>query len=208
MNVARVLYPVKVLGPGMRLGIWLAGCPRRCEDCSNPELWEPRDYQEISVEGLLLQLNGLLENQQVDGITITGGDPFYQAIELAMLLQGLNDMTQDILVYTGYMMEELQASSEQAVHECLKQIGVLIDGPYMKKLNYDCLLRGSENQRIYIFRDALKPLYEEYLDSAHNEIQNFTTSDGTVSVGIHKPGFKGALTKELSARGIRTASSI
>lgn len=40
MYIARILYPVEVLGPGKRIGIWFCGCPRRCEGCSNPELWE------------------------------------------------------------------------------------------------------------------------------------------------------------------------
>ena len=47
MNVARILYPVKVLGPGKRIGIWLCGCDRECFGCSNPELWEPKPEYEL-----------------------------------------------------------------------------------------------------------------------------------------------------------------
>ena len=43
--VARILYPVKVLGPGNRVGIWLAGCDHKCLGCSNPELWEQKDEE-------------------------------------------------------------------------------------------------------------------------------------------------------------------
>lgn len=36
MYVARILYPVEVLGPGKRVGIWFSGCPSKCKGCSNP----------------------------------------------------------------------------------------------------------------------------------------------------------------------------
>ncbi len=202
MNVARVLYPIKVLGPGKRVGIWLAGCPRRCEECSNPELWEPKNYQEIMVDDLLKQLGNLIKSRYVDGVTVTGGDPFFQPEELLKLLQGINTMISDILVYTGYTLEELKASRQDNIRECLKHIGVIIDGPYVKKLNNNCLMRGSENQRIIIINHSLKSKYEKYLATAHNEVQNFTTSEGTISVGIHKPDFKENLAKHLKSRGI------
>lgn len=201
MKVARVLYPIKVLGPGKRIGIWLAGCPRRCEECSNPELWKPKNYQEILVDDLFQQLVNIIEKQSVDGITITGGDPFFQPKELAKLLRRIKNIMPDILVYTGYTLEELKASNQAAVHECLNDIGVLIDGPYIKALNKDCLLRGSENQKIIILNPAVKFKYEEYLATAHNEVQNFIIGEATISVGIHKPGFKEDLTKRLNMRG-------
>lgn len=202
MKVARVLYPVQVLGPGRRIGIWLAGCPRRCEDCSNPELWEPENYQEMAAQDLLEQLGHIIRSREVDGVTVTGGDPFFQPEELAKLLKGLQNVIPDILVYTGYTIEELRAAEKPAVHECLQHAGVLIDGPYVKDLNKDCLLRGSENQRIIILNPALKARYDKYISIAHNEVQNFATSKGVVSVGIHKPGFKGELKKCLSLRGL------
>ena len=48
MNVARILYPVQVLGPGNRIGIWVCGCARGCKGCSNPELWTAHPEYEIS----------------------------------------------------------------------------------------------------------------------------------------------------------------
>ena len=47
MYIARILYPVEVLGPGKRIGIWFCGCPRRCEGCSNPELWEFQERYQV-----------------------------------------------------------------------------------------------------------------------------------------------------------------
>ena len=71
----------------------------------------------------------------------------------------------------------------------LENISVMIDGKYVEELNDNSLLRGSSNQRIHILEEAQKNKYEIYLNTETNKIQNFTTNDGIVSVGIHKPDF-------------------
>lgn len=200
MNVARILYPVKVLGPGNRLGIWLAGCPRRCEGCSNPELWEKQSRYEIPVERLLRLVAPVC--QRADGVTITGGDPFWQAEALTALLEGITAWTRDILVYTGYDKQELDASENPAVHSCLDKIGVLIDGPYNEARNDGTRLRGSANQGLFILRKSLAPKYKAYLSQGENQIQNFMTKDGMVSVGIHRPGFQQDIIRAAEEKGV------
>ena len=74
--------------------------------------------------------------------------------------------------------------------EILKKIAVLIDAPYLKARNNNCRLRGSDNQTIYILNEKYRAVYENYLTATENQIQNFATRDGYISVGIHKPDFK------------------
>lgn len=178
MYVARILYPVEVLGPGKRIGIWFCGCPHRCKGCSNPELWELQERYYTTPERMFHLIQHLAKEHPIDGFTITGGDPMFQAKDLIQLIKLLHTITDDILVYTGYRMEEL--SQQQ-----LMRISVLIDGKYIESRNTNCLLRGSDNQKIYILNKQLEPKYRAYFDKASNQIQNFTTIDGTVSVGIH-----------------------
>ena len=98
------------------------------------------------------------------------------------LLKELKKISNDILVYTGFKIEELTEKQ-------LENISVLIDGKYVEELNDNSLLRGSSNQRIHILEESQKNKYEIYLNTETNKIQNFTTNDGIVSVGIHKPDF-------------------
>lgn len=182
MYVARVLYPVEVLGPGKRVGIWFCGCPRRCKGCSNPELWEFQERYRTTPETIFEMVKAVLKEHTIDGFTITGGDPFYQADDLIELLDLLKEISDDIIVYTGYNREEIKPDD-------LKNISVLIDGEYIEELNDNSLLKGSSNQEVYILDDTKSDKYRTYFNTESNKVQNFFTSDGVVSVGIHRPDF-------------------
>ena len=188
MNVARILYPVKVLGPGNRVGIWLCGCHRGCKGCSNPELWEEQKEYEITIPHLLDLVGIIHKEHHIDGFTITGGEPMNQAHELSVLVDELKKISDDILIYSGYQIEELINRDLQTQH-ILDNIAVLIDGEYIEEKNDGTLLRGSANQRIHVLNNALQKRYNKYLSNAQNQIQNFMMVDGIVSVGIHRKGF-------------------
>lgn len=198
MNIARILYPVKVLGPGNRMGIWVCGCPRRCPGCSNPELWEQRSEYEIAIPELKELIGRIAATQRIDGFTITGGEPMAQPQELAELITYLNKISTDILIYTGYTYEELCKQDSCFIEEILRSAAVLIDGQYIEELNTHVVLRGSENQNIVILNNEYKAYYKNYLETTHNQIQNFTTADGVVSVGIHKRNFRNAIDERLA----------
>ena len=203
MNIARILFPIKVLGPGNRVGIWTCGCNHRCEGCSNPELWTVQSRFEISVENVIRLLDSQLHNKRVDGFVITGGDPFLQTSELYQLLLNLKRYSDDLLVYTGYTFEELLASDDKFASACLNEISVLIDGKYIQALNDGSFLRGSSNQRIIYLDESKRRKYEEYYSrQGENRIQNFITSDGVISVGIHKLGFQEDLPDMAARKGV------
>ena len=182
MYIARILYPVEVLGPGKRIGIWFCGCPRRCKGCSNPELWEFQERYQVDLKVIKELIQQICEQNQVDGFTLTGGDPLYQFDEFRRLVDYLSTISEDILVYTGYTLAELQGKR-------LDNVAVLIDSPYIEDRNNGCILRGSDNQQIHILNERLKDKYERYLSTATNQIQNFATADGYVCVGIHNKDF-------------------
>ncbi len=205
MNIARILYPVQVLGPGKRVGVWLSGCPRRCPGCSNPELWNFQNEYEMDSQDVADMIARAISNQEIDGFTITGGDPFYQPKALAALLSHLQEISEDILVYTGYIYEELLQSCDKDVHRALSMTGVLVDGPYIEAKNDGSILRGSNNQRIIVLNSKLEGKYNRYLlAQSNNQIQNFTTKDGIISVGIHRPGFNSEVTQRARERGVLT----
>ena len=93
------------------------------------------------------------------------------------------------MIYSGYKLETLRSRNDSATGYILDNVAVLIDGAYIEELNDNSLLKGSSNQKIHILNSGYSALYQRYLSETHNQIQNFTTADGIVSVGIHRKGF-------------------
>jgi len=198
MYIARVLYPVKVLGPGNRVGIWFDGCEHHCKGCSNPELWEFTKAYRTDLPTVLGLIEVIKESGDIDGFTLTGGDPFLQPDALEELLPELCTISDDIICYTGYSFDEI---GEQ-YQEIIKRISVLIDGKYIENQNDGSVLRGSNNQKIYILQEDKRQYYEDYLATAKNEIQNFRTRDTIISVGIHEKDYDKALKEQAEKRGL------
>ncbi|MVV47532.1 4Fe-4S cluster-binding domain-containing protein [Pseudomonas sp. PB120] len=142
LSLSRVHFPVTTLGPGRRLGIWFQGCSIRCPGCISADTWGA-GHLRLSTEKLLEQITPWL--REAEGITISGGEPFDQFDALLRLLQGLRRLSQaDILVYSGYPLEKLDAKLRQANG----LIDALISDPYDETLSQSMALRGSDNQRL------------------------------------------------------------
>ena len=184
MRVGRVLYPVRALGPGERIGIWLQGCNKRCSGCANPEL-QTFDGKEIPTEMVIGMVRAALKDYNLTGISITGGEPVLQAGELVKLLDACDDLYSDVLLFTGYTIEELYAQQDTAINELLGHVSVLVDGTYQKELNRGELLRGSSNQKIHFLKEEVRDIYEDYMKTDKRIIDTFAAQDGIVNVGIH-----------------------
>jgi len=128
-----------------------------------------------------------------DGITITGGEPFEQSKELSSLCEWLSDkVSKDILVYTGYTLQQLKDKCDKDVNRFLSQIAALVDGEYIEELNRGNRIKGSENQKLYVLRQQYRDGYTS-LDSADTDkriIQPFMSCDGSViTTGFEEVGF-------------------
>ena len=199
MYIARLLYPVKVLGPGNRLAIWFCGCNHKCPGCCSTELWRQQEKYLTDADKIMHLVNSVRNTSSISGFTLTGGDPFLQPEALRELLPRLKEISPDILVYTGFDYEKINTPENQDI---LKNITVLIDGKYIEERNTDCFLRGSDNQRIHILQPEYRDFYEHYLQNGTNSIQNFKLSNGFISVGIPGRNYLKMLGESLQKKGI------
>jgi len=65
-------------GPGIRMVIFLKGCPMRCLYCHNPDTWEPGGGTEMSADDILRQFESSKHFYSNGGITVSGGEPLMQ----------------------------------------------------------------------------------------------------------------------------------
>ena len=153
MRVCKALHDSIVDGPGLRYVLFTQGCPHRCPGCHNPETLDPHGGLEMTVEEIIQDMRS---NPLLDGLTLSGGEPFLQAQDCAKIARAARDAGLNVWCYTGFTLEMLQNMPEAQV--LLTEIDVLIDGPYIQeKRSLTLKWRGSENQRIIPLRGDAAP---------------------------------------------------
>ncbi|MDE5626963.1 MAG: 4Fe-4S cluster-binding domain-containing protein, partial [Candidatus Amulumruptor sp.] len=96
MIILDIIEATTVDGPGFRTAVYFAGCAHRCPGCHNPQSWDFEGGAEVSVEALA---DRLLE-AGLD-VTLSGGDPAYQAAEAALLARAVRSAGHTVWLYTG-----------------------------------------------------------------------------------------------------------
>lgn len=175
LRIHQRVKTIETLGPGLRYGLWVQGCTRGCPGCVSPGAQDPAGGYESTVEEIAREI---LETEDIEGITISGGEPFLQQEALARLIDLVRaEKNLGVLVYTGFGYPEI------AMTELARRCDAIIDGPYIEEKNDGRSLRGSSNQRLIL-------LTERYLGSLQigrrgRHVQMHRTQEGsTVLVGV------------------------
>lgn len=133
-------------GPGFRYVIFTQGCPKRCFMCHNSETQSLDGGYFENVDNIVKDFS---QNPLIEGITISGGEPFIQPEPVLYLVKKAKENNLNVLLYSGNYYHQLKALNNKYIDEILKEADYLIDGPFEiwnKSLNV--LFRGSTNQRI------------------------------------------------------------
>jgi len=138
-------------GPGLRLTVFTQGCPHHCPGCHNPQSHSFEGGQLRDIDEILTMAK---ENPLLDGITLSGGEPFCQPEACAQIAVGAHKLGLNVWCYTGYSYENLLASKEKRA--LLEQVDILVDGPFiLEERSLDIRFRGSKNQRIIDVKNSL-----------------------------------------------------
>lgn len=180
----------RVNGPGKRFTLWTQGCSKGCVNCFNPETWNNKNNIVLSTS----EIFEMIKDFELEGVTITGGDPFEQEeelLELLILISSLS-LSKGVIVFTGFTYDEIR---ENKIREkCCDYIDVLIDGRYEDNNRVTDCFKGSSNQNIIYFSSKIKE--EELIMDQEVEV---SLSDGIISV----TGFPSIDKKFLREFGVR-----
>lgn len=156
LNIMGYVDRSEVNGPGCRAVIWVQGCLRQCQGCFNPDSWSFEPNQILSTTALVQRILNEPRNQ---GVTFSGGEPFWQAQALAEVAQHLKRQGLSTMSFTGFTLEQLQGQSAPlGAQDLLAELDILIDGPYVESLaiNDPTSPVSSKNQRVHVFNPAFK----------------------------------------------------
>lgn len=152
MRIAGIIDESIVDGVGVRWVVFAQGCPHRCKGCHNEKTWDAELGYPMTVDELIKMLSMAVSNDTIiQGITISGGEPFAQAKELAEFARLVKEHTElDVWIYTGWTLKQIIDRGDPDELALLDTADVLVDGPYIEELRtLDRRFVGSSNQHIW-----------------------------------------------------------
>ena len=178
LRISHIETDTALLGPYRRFVIWVYGC---CFDCDGCMAHNARFGKET-----LMNLRELVDDilrSDVEGITISGGEPFLQASalhELVVSVKQKRDM--GVIVYTGFTLEELEKNGDNL--PLLSVTDILIDGRYVKEFDTGQAYIGSSNQKLHHLTDRYKNIGTAYYSAPQRKAEIKLTTEQAVLIGV------------------------
>ncbi len=174
-------------GPGIRFVVFTQGCPLRCQYCHNPDTWDFKDNNKMSVDEILEQYEGVKEFC-AGGITVTGGEPMCQTEFVTELFKKAREKGIHTALDTSGVL--FNKNNTQKVDELLKYTSiVLLDIKHINDEEHK-KLTGHSNKNILEFAkylsDIKKPMWVRHVvvpGITFNE--KYLTELGEFLAGLH-----------------------
>lgn len=153
IRIAGLVNDSIVDGPGFRFTVFTQGCPHHCAGCHNPQTHDFAGGSDVQTDEILAKIK---KNPLLDGVTLSGGEPFCQSEACAEIARAVRKMGLNVWSYSGYTFEEL-IDGKEAWKDFLREIDVLVDGRFeLEKRTLECRFRGSSNQRLVDVQASLE----------------------------------------------------
>ncbi|MEK6233726.1 MAG: radical SAM protein [Planctomycetales bacterium] len=157
INIAHLVDCTEAEGPGRRFAIWFQGCPLRCPGCCNPEMLSFEGGESLPRREVVQRMQTVAREQNIEGITLLGGEPFAHAASGAMLAREARSLDLSVMIFSGFVLEDVQDNPDPNTQELLGLTDLLVDGPYLRD-QPDRARRwiGSANQRIHFLTNRYR----------------------------------------------------
>lgn len=175
LNLMGTIKNSEVNGPGNRAVVWVQGCSRACNGCFNPASWEFEINQLVPIDQVV---EFILSEPGHEGVTFSGGEPFWQAHALAEVARRVKAHGLNVMSFSGFTLEALQSDRAPAGTQTLLQaLDILIDGPYVatQAINDPSSPVSSRNQKVRV----LNPAMRDRITWASDQIEIHILQDGS-----------------------------
>ena len=178
LRVHKLIEGTKAEGPGFRLAVWVQGCSIHCDGCFEKDTWDPHGGYDVSIQHLI----NVMRNENLEGITVLGGEPFDQPKVLSEFLKEVRAMDKNSIVFSGYSYDHLMAKDSEDVLYALSFVDLLVDGEYRNDLpESERPMIGSSNQRFIALSDAGKELIQQ-MGLYRNKVEVRISKTGTIMI--------------------------
>ncbi len=165
-------------GPGTRAVIWVQGCTLQCPGCFNPTTHDMGIHRLVAVEELAERIFALSD---IEGVTISGGEPFLQAEALAELGTLMHRNNLGVIVFSGFRYDHLAQANKADWNALLAVTDLLSAGPFIRNLACTLALRGSSNQKLH-FLSGRYTVFRDELEKESNSVEVLIDESGQVIV--------------------------
>lgn len=153
MKIFGLVQDSIVDGPGFRFSCFVQGCPHHCPGCHNPDSHDPSAGTEMTPDEVI---KAMRSNPLTDGLTLSGGEPFEQPEDCLTIAKAAHESGLNVWSYSGWTFEHLLREGTDAQKALLKELDVLVDGPFLlAERSLSLNWRGSRNQRVIDVQPSL-----------------------------------------------------
>lgn len=152
---------------GLSVVLFVQGCMNHCRGCHNPQTWDFSGgtvYDDITKQEIIK----MVSNPHINNFVVSGGDPLHPD-NIGTICELLDDIrfnfgdSKNIIVYTGYTLEELERRNCDRVREIKKLVDVMVEGRFeIDKVSPILDYRGSTNQRAFSFKNGTEDISKNY----------------------------------------------
>ena len=159
-------------GPGVRVVVFLQGCPLRCAYCHNPEMWNVKEEKvQMTPQELVQKIKRYtIYFKDEGGVTISGGEPLMQAafvtevfklckaegIHTCLDTSGCGEATDELLDNTDLVILDVKDLDEKRYQDLVAQ--------KMDKFNKFLAKCQEKNKKMWL-RQVIVPGYNDTEES-------------------------------------------
>ena len=189
-------------GPGIRIVVFMQGCPLRCLFCHNPETWDKESNIKMTSKEIVDEVRKYRPYIEKDGgVTFSGGEPLLQSSFLLEMLKmckdaGIHtaidtsgtgyskDYLDQILKYTDLVILDIKAINEENYKK--------MTGKDMSDFNYFVNKVLENNKKLWL-RQVIVPNIndtEEYILDLKKYIKKFKNVEKIELLPYHSMGIE------------------